>query len=646
MLVLQGEGVELDVQRRRNPIWEWLFSHPVSSGAVFLAEMFSPIAANPIYVMALIFPGILYGDLYGVGQGFLAAFLVGIPVMVAASCLGKALEIAVVLRCAPRSRGALIGLIGLLGFLMNFLIFAGAVTIGTFPRLLAQLLQPLSGLPWPWLGLFLGQRSDGSFSLATGVLTCWSIAILVVATSVGLGMWAARQGLSGRVGRLDAAPRRMSGRVSFGKDPLYRKELMWFMRDRSALVQAILLPLAMASFQIFNLRGLLSGAHGDWNTLCGAAVLFGTYFLSVLGPKSLASEGAALWIPLTWPRGLESLLKAKAWLWTCLSSCVVGLILFYAATRFPAASGWILLVGIGWILFARSMAEKAVTLATVTGPSGESEKVPKGRAWATQLGTFTFAIGILTGQWSVAVAGIVYSYVTAAAMWQNFRARLPFLYDPWSERLPQAPTLMHAMIAISVLVEGGAVLTGVIAVVVGRGGIAAVQAVIYAACAVATSLVVARFLARRGVRPSEVWCWDQENRAAARFVSSLLTGIGLGLALGLFGRSYLSLLHHLPAAAEILDRSKAQMETIPYLYASTLMIAVLIAPVAEEYLFRGLLYRALDREWGGWPAVGGSAAFFAIYHPFLSWLPVFVVGVANAVIFKRTGAWLHRSCFT
>jgi hypothetical protein len=44
MLVFQGEGVELDLQRRRHPMWEWLFSHPVPPGAVFFAEMLSPIA--------------------------------------------------------------------------------------------------------------------------------------------------------------------------------------------------------------------------------------------------------------------------------------------------------------------------------------------------------------------------------------------------------------------------------------------------------------------------------------------------------------------------------------------------------------------------------------------------------------------------
>lgn len=79
------------------------------------------------------------------------------------------------------------------------------------------------------------------------------------------------------------------------------------------------------------------------------------------------------------------------------------------------------------------------------------------------------------------------------------------------------------------------------------------------------------------------------------------------------------------------------MAGIPNLRVSYAVMAVVFAPLAEEYLFRGLLFRALDREWGGWRAVVGSAAFFAIYHPPLSWLPVALLGVANALLFKKTG---------
>jgi membrane protease YdiL (CAAX protease family) len=38
--------------------------------------------------------------------------------------------------------------------------------------------------------------------------------------------------------------------------------------------------------------------------------------------------------------------------------------------------------------------------------------------------------------------------------------------------------------------------------------------------------------------------------------------------------------------------------------------------------------------------VVGSAAFFAIYHPPMSWLPVFAVGLVNAWLFKTSGRLL------
>jgi membrane protease YdiL (CAAX protease family) len=78
------------------------------------------------------------------------------------------------------------------------------------------------------------------------------------------------------------------------------------------------------------------------------------------------------------------------------------------------------------------------------------------------------------------------------------------------------------------------------------------------------------------------------------------------------------------------------MASVPHLRTGFAIAAIGFAPFAGEYLFRGLLYRALDREWGGWLAVVGSAVFFAIYHPPLSWLPVMCVGVANALRFRTS----------
>ncbi|HWZ45137.1 MAG TPA: CPBP family intramembrane glutamic endopeptidase [Candidatus Saccharimonadales bacterium] len=651
MLVFYGEGLELDFQRRRHPMWEWLFAHPVPPGAVFLAEMLSPLAANPIYWGGPVFVGFLYGFIYGPELGFLAALLIGIPITITAACLGKALEIGVTLRFSQRSRGAMIGFMGWMGQASMILFVVGVFVIPKVVTAIGKFLVPFTVLPWPWLRLFLGGHSNGSFSFLSGMLTCWIAASITMIGAVGFSVWGAQQGLSGNLGRADRAPSppRKEG-IHFGKDPLYRKELLWFIRDRSAIVQTILIPLTVASAQIFNLRGLLSTAQGAWNYLCGAAILFGTYFLWILGPKSLSSEGTALWIALTWPRGLESLLKAKAWLWSMIASGMVALVLAYAAFLFPANLWQITLVGVGWFFFGRSIAEKTVTLVTVSSSSGEAQKAPMGRRWAAQLGMLTFAIGVLTQQWHIAVVGIVYSYMTAAAMWENFRARLPYLYDPWSERLPPPPTLMHAMVAISILVEGGAVLTGMVMVVVGRENIAVAQAISYGICAVAVSFGVSQFLDERGVSLQDVWRWRtvpaveeqsgpwwRSDESRKDMLVSLFVGAAGGLVLGLIALGYLEVLRHFPATAEALRRSQEQMAKLPGMRISYAAMAVAFAPFAEEYLFRGLLFRALDREWGGRRALVGSAAFFAIYHPPLAWLPVALLGITTALLFKKSG---------
>ena len=61
--------------------------------------------------------------------------------------------------------------------------------------------------------------------------------------------------------------------------------------------------------------------------------------------SSLVSEGQALWLSLTWPRGLEELLKAKARLWAIISTGIVVLVLAYTAVRFPTEAWKVVLVG-------------------------------------------------------------------------------------------------------------------------------------------------------------------------------------------------------------------------------------------------------------------------------------------------------------
>jgi membrane protease YdiL (CAAX protease family) len=114
-------------------------------------------------------------------------------------------------------------------------------------------------------------------------------------------------------------------------------------------------------------------------------------------------------------------------------------------------------------------------------------------------------------------------------------------------------------------------------------------------------------------------------------------GIGAGMLLGLFGAGYQHLLVRLPAIQELLRHHPELAPTSPQHFWWLAALAIYLAPPAEEFLFRGLLYRALDREWHGWRAMMGSAGFFAIYHPPISWLPVGLLGIVTAWLFKKTG---------
>jgi ABC-2 type transport system permease protein len=69
-------------------------------------------------------------------------------------------------------------------------------------------------------------------------------------------------------------------------------------------------------------------------------------------------------------------------------------------------------------------------------------------------------------------------------------------------------------------------------------------------------------------------------------------------------------------------------------------VAVIAAPIFEEFVFRGLVFRGLRRSFGLGLATLASAAIFAIVHPPISVIPVFVMGAAAALVYQRAGMLL------
>lgn len=206
-LICNGEGLELDFQRSRHPMWEWLLCHPVKKSAVFLAEMLSPIAANPIYLTAPVVPGVLFWNVYGFWLGVAAVIIVGVPVTVATASCGKALEISVILRFSSRVRGAMLGIINWIGgvgfFSIGVLFLPLLETSHTVQAILERFFHRFGlTLSWPLLRWMLGVQSDGTISFLRGVLFCLFVATLAIIAAVWFSAWAAQRGIAGNTGKI------------------------------------------------------------------------------------------------------------------------------------------------------------------------------------------------------------------------------------------------------------------------------------------------------------------------------------------------------------------------------------------------------------------------------------------------------------
>jgi membrane protease YdiL (CAAX protease family) len=143
---------------------------------------------------------------------------------------------------------------------------------------------------------------------------------------------------------------------------------------------------------------------------------------------------------------------------------------------------------------------------------------------------------------------------------------------------------------------------------------------------VAAAAVYRRFLARL-LRPRGGAAW----RAG---VGLLVVWAALPLVFGL---------HHALQAMGFVDLQEEVKQLLgrePGWWIMALL-AVVVAPVVEEGIFRGLLYPAVRRMAGRFVAVVATSALFGIAHlPPAVWAPLAVLGVFLAWLVETTGSLL------
>lgn len=105
------------------------------------------------------------------------------------------------------------------------------------------------------------------------------------------------------------------------------------------------------------------------------------------------------------------------------------------------------------------------------------------------------------------------------------------------------------------------------------------------------------------------WCrprWKDFPVAGLGFLAALGIRFGIALVLGLLTQG---------AATRESDNLRVGHVT-PWGVVLLVVIAVVIAPLTEELMFRGLLLRTFMRRWGFWPAAIASSAIFGLFHTY------------------------------
>ncbi len=125
------------------------------------------------------------------------------------------------------------------------------------------------------------------------------------------------------------------------------------------------------------------------------------------------------------------------------------------------------------------------------------------------------------------------------------------------------------------------------------------------------------------------------KRGASGLLAPLLRGLAAGGVTALFAWLYLQAI----ANVEFFDALQEKVALLRVDVDGFFWLAltgIVAAPIFEEYIFRGLVYRGLRRSYGPLPSILGSAALFASVHPPISVVPVFVLGLAAGWSFERS----------
>lgn len=279
------------------------------------------------------------------------------------------------------------------------------------------------------------------------------------------------------------------------------------------------------------------------------------------------------------------------------------------SVRMPRWPGPLLVVG-GALLAAGSLAAALSLDGTLSGAD------PATLAWLTLIGSVAFA------------AGLVYSAV------RQLRVRRHLA--PGRYRGPSVLVLL-ALVLVMASVLTAPFGADAAALLLGDGQLTLLGSVALLVATQVALLTVSWLFVFRPRALAALPRFPGPNAARAARLG-LGWGVAAWLGASLVSAAVVALLEALDMPVEPQAAEAALALVEPWV---AVLAIVILAPIAEEIFFRGVVFNALSRERGRRWAYLGSATMFAVIHlSIVALLPIFLLGLALAWVYERTGSLL------
>lgn len=659
-LILAGVGMANQELAKLDWDMEWLLSLPVSAPVIYAMKIAERTATN--FLVWLSAGPFLFALVWHSGLRYsapIATLVLCLPLFVTIAAAQVVVEVAArtyLPAFGIRNLQAVASIAGLVGL---FVVMSPALGAGETDYFMWHWMQRAQDLAWLPLSrpavIALGLGGPGQKVLfhvsgylaetAAVLYLCW----LGLRAAHRLGAVAGRGALMGRrhsstsgpladgVAQSAEPPRGLVRRMLSGP---VGKDLRKLVRDRSFLTQTLILPGLALGAQIFINPAMFSSLSSDPQHLCAAAFGLGAYLLIISTSQILNAEGPALWILFTLPRRLDRIMLRKALMWAPFAAMYTCAVLLYGLVQ----QGFSNQLAVGGIYALIGLPIYAVIGGALgiygTDPTvqEQNKRLRLDILYLFMVLEALYVYGIYRTDLWPKLSLIVLISALALALWQNTMQRLPYLLDPVS--LPP-PTVSLADGLMAVLVF--AVLQGLLTVAALKLlhlSIWPSQLLAFSCAGVIAVLGVLFVLWRRkvpGLRP--LLGLTLGRGAGATLGDGLLWGLpAMAVAIG-----YNELMARWPWLASRVEEMVAAAEqpspdpASPYwLFA----LAVIAAPLCEEILFRGIVFRGLRRSTSFLGAALMSSAVFAVAHSAIAAPAVFLMALCAAKAFERSRSLL------